>query len=99
MSQYPKQTALADTCKLAIDSWALWQDAAMVVWLRSMRLAGGGVLAQREARRMVSEKVAANWQLGMDLLARPAETPLGLGQRSVRHYVKRVQQNRRRLSR
>ena len=34
-------------------------DANIVVAMRLMRLAVGGALAQREAQRMVAEKVAA----------------------------------------
>ncbi|GAB5351532.1 MAG: hypothetical protein CL575_10605 [Altererythrobacter sp.] len=86
--------------RLAFDSWALSFDAASVVWLRSLRIMAGGKLAEREAERMVKEKVVANlllwpylWQGG------PFQSAQELSTRALRHYSGPVQANRRRLSR
>ena len=38
-------------------------DAQNVIVLRMMRLSAGGARGQSEARRMVSEKIAAAWKL------------------------------------
>lgn len=76
-----------------------WWDVAMlaaesqqVIWLRCMKLAGGGAAAPREARRMVSEKlaVAAQAAAGAMLGASPGRT--------VKRYRKKVRANLRRLS-
>ncbi len=85
--------------RLAWDGWALWLEASSVVWLRSMRLAAGGAAAEREASRMVSEKLAANWELGMKLLWGGAVSPEQSAHRSLRHYRSKVRANRRRLAR
>jgi hypothetical protein len=84
---------------LAFESWRLWAEASMVVWLRTARLAQGGALAQREAARMVSEKWLAAALLGPATLAgRGIATPEGSARKAVRHYRTRVSANRRRLS-
>ncbi|RPF72200.1 hypothetical protein [Aurantiacibacter spongiae] len=88
-----------DIFALSMEGWRLWAAAGTVVWLRSMRLAQGGRLAEREAHRMVSEKVEANATLGLALLpgmiamAGPAE----LVSQAMAHYARPVEANRRRL--
>ena len=85
---------------LAFDSWLLAYDASAVMWLRSMRLAAGGKLAEREARRMVEEKVSAGLALGPALASEGlGASPQKLGARTLAHYGKPVRANRRRLSR
>lgn len=97
MSRPPPQTAW----QVAESGWQLWQDAATVMWLRSWRLWQGGKLGEREAQRMVSEKIAANATLGLALLPGllAAEAPERLAERGIRHYAPKVAANRRRLSR
>lgn len=90
---------LAAMQKLAWESWMLSAEAGMVIWLRMMRLAGGGALAGREAERMVSEKLAAPWEIGMDFLRAPPPSPDSAARRSIRHYRRKVAANRRRLTR
>ena len=86
--------------QLAFDSWMLAGETSMVIWLRSMRLMMGGRLAEREAERMISEKLVVNAAL------MPAMMAGGLHQsaqdvmaRAIAHYRKPVRANRRRLSR
>ncbi|MGB3797265.1 MAG: hypothetical protein WA957_13295 [Alteraurantiacibacter sp.] len=86
--------------ELAFDGWMLGAQMGTVIWLRSLRMMNGGKLAEREAQRMVSEKLTA----GMTLL--PAIMAGGLTQsaeaatgRALAHYEKPVNANRRRLSR
>jgi hypothetical protein len=70
----------------------LQAEANAVIALRLMRLMQGGKLAEREARRMVSEKGFAAAEVAMTL---------GLGsspKKVVRRVRSRVRNNRRRLS-
>ena len=94
------QTPAALWTRLMIDSWTLGLEASQVMWLRSMRLMGGGALAEREASRMMSEK----WAAGMTLLPFLALGGMGqsaeqLSRRTLDHYSPKVKANRRRLSR
>ncbi|TIX49873.1 hypothetical protein E5222_13110 [Alteraurantiacibacter aquimixticola] len=77
----------------------MWFEASNVIWLRLWRLSAGGKLAEREATRMVEEKLAANWELGWKLLTAPSTQPEQAARRSVRHYRTKVRANRRRLRR
>lgn len=83
--------------KLWFDGWALWWDAAAVMWLRSARMAGGGALAQREGQRMVAEKAAANAELATMLLTGGLTSPQAAATTVVRTYGRTVRANRRRL--
>lgn len=89
--------------RIALDTWNMWFEASQVVWLRSMRLAGGGRVGERESRRMVNEKLAAPWELAFGLVFDPATYGQNGAQHvageSVRHYGAKVSANRRRLSR
>ncbi len=68
-------------------------EAQQVIWLRTMKLAMGGKSGEREARRMVSEKIVAAGQAsaGIALGASPHKV--------VKGYRKKVRANARRLSR
>ena len=86
--------------ELAFDGWMLGAEMSTVIWLRSIRMMSGGKLAEREAERMVSEKISASMTLlpaimagGMDQSAQAATG------RALAHYEKPVRANRRRLSR
>jgi hypothetical protein len=86
--------------RLSGDLCALWEEAAAVVWLRSLKLARGGQEGLAEAQLMVSEKFAAQ----QDLIARfgagkLGRTPLGVTGGVTRYVLKGVRANRRRLSR
>ena len=79
----------------ALRAWSsLWFQAIetqQVIWLRTLKLAAGDAAAEREAFRMITEKLAA---------AQHTAFRLGLGdspQQAVAHYRKRVRANRRRL--
>jgi hypothetical protein len=67
-------------------------EAQQVVWLRTMKIAGGGKEATREAERMVTEKVIA---------AQGAATTMmtgGSAENVILAYRKKVRANARRLS-
>jgi len=83
---------------LGIDAWALGVEASTVIGLRTLKFAAGGVAAEAEARRMVSEKVAA----GLDLHAKAMRgalgwSPVGATAKTVGHYRRKVRSNLRRL--
>lgn len=86
--------------ELAFDSWLFAGEAAMVIWLRSMRLMMGGPAAQREAQRMMTEKFTANLTLLPAMMQGGlGDTPEAMGARALAHYRRPVQANRKRLGR
>lgn len=86
--------------RLAFDSWSLSFDAMAVIGLRTMRLASGGALADRESERMVAEKLFALWMLPLAMVSpMPTLDPAVTARRSLAHFGKTVRLNRRRLSR
>jgi ABC-type iron transport system FetAB permease component len=73
--------------------WFQAIEVQQVIWLRTMKLMAGGAMAEREAVRMVAEKIEAAQETGRRLA-------LGASpKRAVRHYRSRVRANRRRLLR
>jgi hypothetical protein len=79
--------------KLALDAALLSAEAQSVIALRMMRLARGGKIAEREARRMVTEKGVAFAEAASTLATG------GSMNKVVRRVRSRVAKNRRRLSR
>ena len=74
------------------DIGMLVAESQQVMWLRYLRLAGGGTVAAAEARRMVSEKVAVATLAGAGVMMGDAPG------RVVKRYRKKVRANRRRLA-
>ena len=72
----------------------------MVIAMRLWRIAQGGRLAEREAARMVDEKIMANMMLGWALWpALVSDAPSStLARKTMQHYGSRVSANKRRLS-
>ena len=68
-------------------------ESNRVIGLRMAKLMRGGKAAQREARRMVSEKVFAAAKAGTSLMAGASEDKI------VQQYRKKVAANAKRLSR
>ncbi|RIV85992.1 hypothetical protein D2V07_10440 [Aurantiacibacter zhengii] len=78
----------------------LWMEASQVMWLRGLRMMAGGKLAEREAERMVREKLVASMTLWPFVaMGGMQQTPEQVSDRVLRHYRKPVRANRRRLSR
>lgn len=78
--------------KIFIEMSMLAFETQQVIWLRALKLSTGGAAGGREAKLMVSEKVAA---------AHDAATKLMLGAAPVtiiRGYRRKVRSNFRRLS-
>jgi hypothetical protein len=87
------------TYSLALTRFAI--EAQTVIALRMLRLASGGALAGREARRMIMEKGKALTMAQLSAAAALASgrTPRTAGKRSFGTYKRAVSKNRRRLSR
>ena len=85
-------TGLKYWWKFSSDLAAAGFEAQCVIALRLLKLARGGPEADREARRMVTEKMAAS--------ARAAATLAGGGsaEQVMRRYRSLVRANRRRLT-
>lgn len=72
-------------------------ESQQAIWLRTMRLSLGGPGAQREARRMVSEKVAAGQvATGKLLTGSSPEAVVQSYRRKVRKNVKRLSKGKMR---
>ncbi len=87
----------ADWFRLMADASRLWADAGMVVALRSWRMMAGGPAARREIERMVSEKVAAGFELAGAFAGGRAGSPEAATRTALGIYGKRVRGNRKRL--
>lgn len=83
----------------ATNAWFLGLEAAMVIGLRSFKLAQGGATAQAETQRMISEKIAALFELQqLGLAGKLGETMPDAVGKTVAHYRRAVRANRRRLA-
>ena len=85
--------------RFGVNAWSLGIDASSVIALRTLKIAVGGVTAEVEARRMVSEKIEAGSALqalaltvGLGLTAQRAATKM------LAHHRRKVRANRRRLA-
>jgi hypothetical protein len=84
---------------IGMDAWALAAESNMVIAQRMGAMAFGGPVAAQEAERMVSEKVAANMALGLDIVTgKHGLSPEAIMSGSIAHYSKAVRSNRRRLA-
>ena len=84
---------------LGFDTWMVGLEAAQVMWLRAWQLAPGDARAQREARRMVDEKITANAEFyWLAATGGAGASPEAVARKAVRHYGRKVRANRRRLA-
>lgn len=67
-------------------------EAQQAIWLRTLKLSKGGRAADRESKRMVTEKAAAAQKAAIKVLS--GSTPVAV----VRGYRRKVRSNVRRLS-
>lgn len=94
-----RKTKNANWLGISMDAWALAAESNMVIAMRIGQIAMGGPAAAKEAERMVSEKVAANMDLGMDLMTgKLGSSPNAIVSSSIAHYSRAVTANRKRLS-
>ena len=90
----------AEWMDIGLKTWLLGFEAAQVMWLRGWVIGLGGARGEREARRMIEEKVAANTAFGWALATGEAgSSPEAVGRKALRHYGGRVRANGRRLRR
>ena len=94
-----KRSRPANPLFLGLDAWLLGLDSAMVIGLRTLRIAGGGAAAHKESQDMVTEKLLAMIELPMKLARSGVTSPVAVTQSTLRHYSKKVRANRKRLSR
>lgn len=79
--------------KLFMEMSMLAFETQQAIWLRSLKIAAGGPAANREAKRMVQEKVSA-------AQAAAVQVATGAGALGIaRGYRRKVRANVRRLSR
>lgn len=85
---------------LSIDAWRLGMEASCVIGLRTLKLATGGEAGAREAKLMVDEKVAAGIALQAKAMSGAlGATPAAATAATLAHYRRKVNANRRRLTR
>jgi hypothetical protein len=85
--------------RLMFDTWSLGLETSAVIASRTMKLVTGGEAAEREARRMVAEKIEAALSLQtLALTGGLGMTPQSAARKSLSHYRRRVRANRRRLA-
>ena len=84
---------------IGMDAWRLGMEASTVIGLRTLKIAQGGAAGQAEAELMVSEKVESAMALQMQALTGAlGVTPASASARTIAHYRRKVNANRRRLS-
>ena len=90
----------ADWFGIGMDTWLLGIEIGQVMWLRGWTIAHGGAEGEREARRMLEEKLAANTAFCWALASGGAGyTAASVGRKALSHYGSRVRANGRRLKR
>jgi hypothetical protein len=86
--------------RFGVNAWYLGLEASSVIALRMLKIAAGGVAAEVEARRMVSEKIEAGLALqALALTGGLGQTSDSAAKKMVAHYRRKVRANRRRLAR
>lgn len=84
--------------RIGTAAMGLGLDATHVIALRTIALSAGGKAAEREARRMMEEKVKAAFALqSLALSGGWGLTPSSSAAKAISHYRKAVRANRRRL--
>ena len=84
---------------IGIDAWNLTAEANWVIGMRLARMAQGGSKAEREARLMLTEKVASGMELGMAIATgRMGHSPEAITSGAITHYRRGVRANRDRLA-
>ena len=82
------------------DAWSLGIEASSVIGLRAIKIAAGGAAAEKEAYRMVSEKIEASLTLQRKALnGGLGNTALDVVAKTLGHFRPKVRANRRRLTR
>jgi hypothetical protein len=84
---------------LSFDVWSLYLDAMTVVGLRTVKMAAGGTASDREARLMITEKMASAFQIGLAAATGSlGHSPQDAIDMTLRHYGRKIRANKKRLS-
>jgi hypothetical protein len=84
--------------RIGFGAWSLSIEAAYVMVLRTLKIAGGGYAAGDEAERMINEKIEAGLALqSLAMTGRLGATPQSAASKTLTHYRRKVRANRRRL--
>lgn len=84
---------------IGLDAWRLSLEASTVIGLRTLKIAQGGEAGRAEAERMLNEKVDAGLALQtLALTGGLGATPASASARTLAHYRRKVNANRRRLT-
>jgi hypothetical protein len=84
--------------RLSWQTWCLSVEASLVVALRLQKLAWGGLAAEREISKMVTEKVDSAQSMQLMML-KNADRPIAeTAAKAVKHYRGKVRANSRRLT-
>ena len=73
-----KRTPAINPFALGMDAWLLGLDSAMVIGLRTIKIAGGGAAAHKESQDMVTEKLMAMVELPLKLAQSGATSPVAV---------------------
>lgn len=88
----------ANSQRMTLDPISFGADVASVIALRLIRIAAGGRAGRKEARLMVSEKIAALAHVQFSLASGAyGYTPKSMAQGTAEHYARTVRSNRKRL--
>jgi hypothetical protein len=95
-----RRTSVNSWLQLSQAGWWLAWDAGGVIALRGIEIAFSGPRADREAYRMIEEKLKAAFALQMlALTGALGFTPLSVATKTIAHYSKAVRANQKRLGR
>ena len=84
---------------LGFDAWTLGLEASSVISLRMAKVLSGGDAQGDEARLMVSEKLAAAFEIQSAMLSGAlGRSPSAATKKVLRSYTRKVRANRKRLA-
>jgi len=95
----PSANPVTTWLKLGADVSSLGVQASAVIGLRMLTIAGGGAAANAEVRLMINEKVKAALEMQtLALTGRLGGRPDQALAKTLAHYGRKVNANRRRLA-
>jgi hypothetical protein len=97
MTAFPSTALVQQWTRLWVDTSFLLADTGTVMTMRAWRMMAGGRAAEREAERMVAEKVEAGFEMAGALASGRVRTPEAAARKGLSVYGKRVRANRKRL--
>lgn len=84
--------------RVGLNAWSLGVEASSVIARRMFKLGAGGPAAQKEARRMIDEKISAGIALQkLAMTGQLGRTAHSVATKTLAHYRRKVRANKRRL--